>query len=743
MIQTFIHRELTEGTYAASKKSVAELYNMDIRKMKACTIMLAELVPQYDRMHRRRAESAVVMSGCSLLQYLECEMCDETPAFVGRQDLNSDMPKNSLQAICDEAPPMDAGNRWHPHVAAEKSCSRPQLTKILQSNSVYSMLVRGQDNMFYIVSGETLNSLDHVERTTAECLHGAYLRRAALSESADAFEDKVLLMAMDGASSNHRWLRCAMLQRPGWHAIVFVCEDHTIFNIASRVGMSNDIDITGQIHWALAFNHPMGRRYCKQLLRTILDEWLVIRRGSPPREAKDHLRSLLRLSLVAETYRYEKMFHMMCLPNGDCWKTGTIEVWVPIAVDIDRRRILDAICTSLSFVLFDGMVPVINRNRWRGLYKGCGMFCLLCGLWGLGDELFRRFVTKVQSISAQSRSNTGSFGGHASASTSNDLDIGSNDDRGRMPTDVELHRSLAGSWLNSDPLGRMLVLRMTIEALRIYQERHNSLPNRCMNQKSEIFDVLVLQGRPSSLKKSLPFYEVISVDLESSCIQRVQMLLTMPDLWNTILPDKYKTVEMQELAFRNLLCIGGQVHCKLLVKRTRQPMKTFRVDLDADIEGSIVECCKKMHTEWSAKHSKAHFGNVSADLRQIGFAKRVHIACNASITIKLLESLHAQVRRNIKCQGIQIHGVDFIDLNAKWVMNRCRCREVAHRWRDSSECDFSSVADATSEGDHVSKHRLPNGPGRWRTFCWQKIFGLLGQRPDFKQLSIEFKALSD
>ena len=70
--------------------------------------------------------------------------------------------------------------------------------------------------------------------------------------------------------------------------------------------------------------------------------------------------------------------------NGDPWKVGEIDVWVPYGSKVDRSQIVKAVATSLNVTFFASAVPVVKRHRWRGLYSGFGTYCLQDGLCGLG-----------------------------------------------------------------------------------------------------------------------------------------------------------------------------------------------------------------------------------------------------------------------------------------------------------------------------------------------------------------------
>jgi hypothetical protein len=226
------------------------------------------------------------------------------------------------------------------------------------------------------------------------------------------------------------------------------------------------------------------------------------------------------------------------------------------------------------------------------------------GLWGIGDELFSRLRDALRSVGANRKGNTGTVSGTSIAGPGAEQTFDNS-------ADNEIHRSLASSWLKTDPLGRLIVMRVGLETLRLYQDMHTQLSCQSRRQSMTIQDLLVLDGEPSELKSQVPFYKLVSGDVENAAIERVKMLLNEPTLWLNVLPDSYKSIELQELAFRILVGIGSLLTVKLLRRRKEQPLRTFQVDLDPTVEQRILgEECEHLHTPWSAKHAQQHFGEA-------------------------------------------------------------------------------------------------------------------------------------
>ena len=425
----------------------------------------------------------------------------------------------------------------------------------------------------------------------------------------------------------------------------------------------------------------------------------------------------------------------MFFPNGDLWKVGEIDVWVPYGSEVDRSQIVKAVATSLNVTFFASAVPVVKRHRWRGLYSGFGTYCLQDGLWGLGTEIFLRFVKIAMARSL--RSDNGAPAGNGFAE------------------EKEKHRSLAQAWLQSRPLARCLILRIVLEPMRLYQEQHTNLTSLRRRQALQIDDVLHLlsgDGKDPAPLESLPFYKIVSGALEFEAMSRLAMLLIEPLLWADLVPEKFLTIEQQVVAFSVIASQGARL-ARLAARRKKQPMKTFLVDLVPTVENEICNDCKHTHTAWSLKHMQEHLGEKSADVKALGRAKRFHIAMEAELTIEVLESLHAQIRRRILSRGVQTHAVDIVDVCAQWVLDRARSRDKSHSWRFSAgrKCDDEVQSAAHQDGgdspgsdqdQEINKNSCRGGGGLWRAFIRHETFGQKGGRPDIKSLSRKYKESS-
>ena len=124
--------------------------------------------------------------------------------------------------------------------------------------------------------------------------------------------------------------------------------------------------------------------------------------------------------------------------------------------------------------------------------------------------------------------------------------------------------------------------------------------------------------------------------------------------------------------------------------------------------------------------------------------------------IKFIESMHATIRRRLRARGTQTHGVDFNQLNAEWLLDRARQRNVRQGWRQiqHKSCDFSDYdcddvsttigpesggdGDEDEEDDAFSS-RSSGGGGTWRAYIRHRTLGTTGT-PNFRQIALDYRS---
>ena len=141
---------LTTGILIDTKLVASKLTELDRWCGDAASRILAELILTHDRECRARTDLAVV---ASRVKRRDAPLSENAPALVAAEE-PSDAPSGVLV-------------EWVSDQMATESKPVVSQTKLLQSKSSYSMLVKTQGG-FCIIRGQHINLLQHHELTTGE-----------------------------------------------------------------------------------------------------------------------------------------------------------------------------------------------------------------------------------------------------------------------------------------------------------------------------------------------------------------------------------------------------------------------------------------------------------------------------------------------------------------------------------------------------------------------------------------------
>ena len=201
-------------------------------------------------------------------------------------------------------------------------------------------------------------------------------------------------------------------------------------------------------------------------------------------------------------------------------------------------------------------------------------------------------------------------------------------------------------------------------------------------------------------------------------------------MWETIIAIDDQSQENSSLAFRLLMSEGALLNSKLLTKRKLQPQKTLCLDLLDSTDGAhlcIAQDPECLHTPWSKSHHDSYLKPaLSPAVVLDGRMMRIQICIEAEASIEILESLHASMRRIIKCKGVQCQGINFEDMNSLWVNGCMRRRDLLFDWantlaqvqtlatpgialRDNSLMDGDDCPDLDDDSDQARPQRTGGG----------------------------------
>ena len=776
-----------------TKGATESVTGVDVRTFDKSNQVLAGMLLAHDRAERARAEQVVTRTlGVEIFQYLDLGHQDETPMPIASKDSHERLkvlePSQSpalLDAASEDALQRNVFSIEPAGVTGIRSHrATRQRAKLLQSASEYSMLVRDAEGRWLDIAGSTLTWIQQLDATTSEVLVAAARQRDAVSADANTFPSKIRAVCNDRAKQNPKCERCFLHERTGdgWKLLPFDCESHIVFGIRGEMLRIVDSSvISGSINFHLSVNENLNRYKLKKILRDIVAEWVVVEYGAPPPNSEKFRRHLLFLTVSNSTRKLEKYVSMGALPNGDWEIEGVIQVFLPMGVDVPKPRVVKLICDALDAVLTGSKLTVIDRNRWDGPEQALDQDGLLFGIHGIGYELWKRYRADVMPRRRRANTAPGRGGARArgrgakaapkphpapppdhdhadvpappQAQNPDECDK-SPFERG-SPEDTEWTRTKAGKWITTRPLPEVLITRQCCEPSRQYKVEHfKILEDKARKKQREKEAASAMNREPGNFEFTIgnlpkfPLYMMASGILEAKVFKMIDTLLNNAAMWDDLIFDKYKHMQHRALAFRLLIGEGATTEKELARRHRIQPFKSFRVDFLPQTATEIENDPKCFFDEWSLDHyeKSATEGGLTGDPAK---AKRRQIARHVLPSIYRLESLHASIRRGLKVCGVQTHQADFLNTNAKWVVDRARSRyrlEEPDLWKELGFDDEGDDADSTrslsssESGSDDEAHGTGGGGGGgpWRCFVRKMTLGQK-KETDFKTLSELYK----
>ena len=745
-----------------TKAAASEVLGVDERRLESDGCRLANAAVHVDHNVRQLLEALLgqTIADEDLLAYVDGTRSDETPLPVA-------VPSQSTASQGRvEVHPADAVALQQTALPNFGCSKRNQKTrnKILQSESTWGMLVRAKGVLRMIV-GSSLTWLQHLERTTGECLAEADRRREAMTSVAHRFRLRTRLSTLDQARSNDRAERFLMSQRPvTWSRLSFPCMVHITAGAYGKVFDEVSEDISGQIAFALAVNEGAGLALFRKHLRMQVRSKIVILRGEPSKEAVQYRQHLLKLAMARGPRLLQRKAALLCLPNGDWRRRDRIEVWIPARVtDVDEGQIISAVTASLERVLAGCKFTLYPRHRWTKCDEALNEICLLEGVHGLASSTFPSWAQEVSKATSKQAeaAHPGSeavLDFHAGHSTqagvmdqgppdgltlladpgfqvAPDLAAGQCFDQARKDNDT--HRRMAAEWLATRPLANVLITRQVMEPLRrllaAQLEISGSHWQHTQRRRASM--------EPSGLcGRSFPVLEYARGGLTTKFHKEVSMLLGEAALWQPIVPELDRTLAKRGLAFRMLSAAGCWIEEGIAHRSRRFPFQLFLL-LDSEAHADrILEQPACLLDPWSRDFVEPHRSEVDGLRGPVPRAKALLVASLAKVDIAEIESWHAAVRRRLVSKGVQTHPLTLAALSSERVCDRVR--HDGQLWGHTSKTKLRSRPAAQqpdSQGSCDAKERHCYG-GAWRAFIRESSLGTKG-RANMKELSKAYREL--
>jgi len=602
-----------------------------------------------------------------------------------------------------------------PIVDCAKLSGNASAAKLLQSEQHFGMLLKVGDN-YVMIKGTTLSPLQAVERCTAEVLQEAQAQLSAVTAQADHFEQKTRIATVDKFSGNTKAERAiAQARGADWRTLHFFCEVHVTSTIHGQTfhNLELGLDVSSMVHCALSLRVGAAMNRFRACMRLEVASKLHILRGRPPQEATQRRDQLLKLFLSRGPNLAFRKIVLAMLPNGDWSRRDRVEYYIVPGAGgpTERPAICRLLCSGLISALCSSPPSLYPRHRWTGADVAVDDLGLLEAIHGLLSSTYRRFYATfaqpraaaraqrapqareevpaeaqpaplpIAGVEPRPRANQeavaeGLPGAGANAEGEGDAAAAEQDAGAAGPSAAALaalnekHRTTAMQWVNSDPLGRMMLFRRAMEPLRALLHAQLWLAGEEWEREEQLkLAVALAQGGAGQPRREYRVTIAADGKLENKFFEALRAVPEDAGFWAT-LPMKDKTVSFRSLAFRILTRAGAAVHQLLVEPRQRFPIRLFRLVHSPEMAEELSQAPACLRDGWTEWMLESHPGE---QLTSSDFRTRLLLAASmAHMDIAGIEARHASIRRVLKGRSVQTHMINFEDADAAWVCQRVR-----------------------------------------------------------------------
>lgn len=282
--------------YMSTDACRAEVLNVDRKKLKRVSNRVAAAALLIQRCNLSHLEKSLAEApGVRLLHYCEVMSYDETPMPIRMGDISADMvlrPEESHDIECLDLDPETARGTLKEFLYKTRSSLKSTATtaKLFQIQSTVGMLLLVWDRLrqtsrLVCLTGDTVNHLQVVDRTTAEVIAQCIRNCAAPSLGCRAFEQRTRLVASDRYSANIKAEKHIVQERTQWQLLHVGCEVHMSAGIHSKCFAPFSDSISGLIRVSLSMQHGGYVQRFRKFLRQTLKSSICVLPGSASEDA--------------------------------------------------------------------------------------------------------------------------------------------------------------------------------------------------------------------------------------------------------------------------------------------------------------------------------------------------------------------------------------------------------------------------------------------------------------------------
>ncbi|CAK0908812.1 unnamed protein product, partial [Prorocentrum cordatum] len=722
-------------------------------KLNSSLPLIASCVSACDRVAVHRFVAAIAKMPVSKLLFIDSARYDETPMRLTTRE-------QEVRLFWSRAPGKAMMRARTSTLAKDTTVG-----KLFQTESRWGVLLKfdlppgSSDNPYVMIIGETVNWIQILSSTTAESLYAALLTTDAVTDATHAFSNKVRHATTDKYGANlvaeARMTKHRNNTSPTpWFGLHEPCDAHIVSAVHTKTFALTEDFISGLINVSLSLGGGDNMRRFRKCLAADIDNRLLIKFGEPPPDAVEYRKVILSLFLARGPRAAERRALLTKCAPGDWRNLDNIEFYCAHGSQPNRGDIVYLVQDGLLVALAHRSYSTYPRHRWTGCDISTDEIGILAACSGILGRVYKAFLQTFPKANRPVRA-AGEAGAAAilplaapdTVPAIMDADrpvpapageVGGN--AAEAPTETwqeaqARHRRLGEAFVESEPLGLLMIARTCMEPLRILLAAHFRLASDKWERQQRATEVAnsfshAAGGKPREHRIAI----AAEMKLEDDLDMRLRSLMFTPEPW-VHLPREWQSVAGRSLILRMLARIGCAVAELLRLPHRRFHNRLFMLLSDPTLYDVFKHEPRCVLGEWS--YAMLQQWDEDSDGADVLMQLRL-LALLIKKDISKIETMHATIRRLLVGMSVQTHSVEGPILCSKWVCDNVRRRRI-----EKTKGKFVKPA-ATSKQVTTARSRAPKvkkcSGGGCRAYA--SVHHAPGGRPDWGRLSAECNALS-
>ena len=456
-------------------------------------------------------------------------------------------------------------------------------------------------------------------------------------------------------------------------------------------------EVTGLIHTALALASSTAMSQFREAVAEVIGHRLVLLPGRATAAAIQHKQLVLQQFMDDAPDMSAKHLMLMAVLNGDWRVTTHVQFHTGDVIQVENQEPSQVLALVVQVVLqsvCSGQPSTWPRHRWVGAKRSVNELGILMFLHGLLFPAFKAFVEKIDGKKTTCAKGSVFDGANVDDQAMAEADMSVTDDFWELldeepgtgsggggvpethPTPAAgaldyhlLHsrdRKLASQWLDTNPLSRVGLIRVTMMPLCEYVSQQLDLGSAGW-EKRQVLSAAASEGDTSLLDREYPITVASSESLDTAYSLAIKDLMHNPTLWKT-LPRSCWDATFVSLAFRviarqaaavfQLVTLGHQNYPVALFQLIKKPhLYAHMCSLPGCVVGPF---CSSLLGKFKAMSEQE---------------MRMLLALHAMLQktdISAVEATHASIRRDLATHSVQVNALSLQDASAHFMFQQLR-----------------------------------------------------------------------